>query len=130
MTLGPRAVGEQSWAAAANVGMSRDLSTKNVRDKAALIKLLRVIHYRLASQIPADHDDRDKLIRRCIEKIMLDEYPFPNIRCRVGTVTDIWEGISGVNFSLTVPHLAISISHKLLLGNTYDGAMAERDFDG
>ncbi|KAJ3132568.1 hypothetical protein HDU90_006780 [Geranomyces variabilis] len=82
----PRQMGEPTWtsnfftpylnfisdpaelAAAANVGMHRDLSTKNVRDKASLItllrELLRDIHYRLASQIPADDDDRDKLIHR------------------------------------------------------------------
>ncbi|KAI8819082.1 hypothetical protein EV422DRAFT_535020 [Fimicolochytrium jonesii] len=52
------------WSVAANVGMRRDARSKNVKDKAGLVTLLRDIHCRLANQMPRDFGERDTLIHR------------------------------------------------------------------
>ncbi|KAJ3181737.1 hypothetical protein HDU87_000755 [Geranomyces variabilis] len=46
------------WAAAASIGMRRDDRSKVVHDHAGLVSLLRDIHRRLASQIPAGVEGR------------------------------------------------------------------------
>ncbi|KAJ3171377.1 hypothetical protein HDU87_008335 [Geranomyces variabilis] len=73
------------WAAALNIGIKRDQRSKAIRDKVGLLTLLRDIHCRLISQIPATVNDRDRLAHRLhVSGAILDNWTVVHIALYVG----------------------------------------------